>query len=260
MKRFAVLLAAAAISAPIYAQNIATVNGKPISQKDFDQFISLLVDQGATDSPQLREQVKQELINRQVLVQAAESAKVGSKPEIVTEIELARQGILVRGLMDDYLEKNPVSDSAIQAEYDKVKAEQGNQQEYKVRHILVEDEKTAQDVQKQLKDKKSSFADLAKKYSRDPGSAQRGGDLGWGAATNYVKPFADAVTALQKGQMSAAPVKSDFGWHIIELEDVRPVAFPPLEQVRPQIEQMLRQQALSKYQQDLVEKAKIQEN
>lgn len=260
MKRFAVLLAAAAISAPIYAQNIATVNGKPISQKDFDQFISLLVGQGATDSPQLRDQVKQELINRQVLVQAAENAKVGNKPEIITEIELARQGILVRGLMDDYLEKNPVTDVAIQAEYDKVKAEQGNQQEYKVRHILVEDEKTAQDVLKQLKDKKSSFADLAKKHSRDPGSAQRGGDLGWGAATNYVKPFADAVTALQKGQTSAAPVKSDFGWHIIELEDVRPVAFPPLEQVRPQIEQMLRQQALSNYQQNLVEKAKIQEN
>lgn len=259
MKRFAVLLAAAAISAPLYAQNIATVNGKPITQKDFDQFVTLLVEQGATDSPQLRDQVKQELINRQVLVQAAEKSKIGDKDAIRTEIELARQGILVRGLMDEYLEKAPITDAAIQAEYNKVKAEQGSQEEYKVRHILVEDEKTAQDVLKQLKDKKSSFADLAKKYSRDPGSAQRGGDLGWGASTNYVKPFADAVTALKKGERSAEPVKSDFGWHIIELEDVRPVAFPPVEQVRPQIEQMLRQQALSQYQQDLMTQAKIEQ-
>ena len=259
MKRLLMLAAAMAIAAPIHAQNIATVNGKAITQKSMDQFVQLLVSQGAADSPQLREQVKQELINRQVMVQAAEKANiVGKDPAIATELELARQGILVRALMADYLKSHPINDAAVTAEYDKLKKQQDGVMEYQVRHILVEDEKTANDLQAQLTNKSAKFEDLAKKNSKDPGSAEKGGDLGFAPASNYVEPFANAVKATGKGKLADKPVQTQFGWHVIEVVDARPVEFPPLTQVRPQLEEMMRQQALAGYQTELREKAKIQ--
>ena len=258
MKRIVMLAAALAVSAPIYAQNAATVNGKAITQQSLDQFVKLLVGQGAPHTPALREQVKQEMINREVMVQAAEKAGIAKEADVKTELELARQGILVRALMSDYLKKNPITEQAVQAEYDKLKKEQANVFEYQVRHILVEDEKLANDLQSQLKDKKAKFEDLAKKHSKDPGSAEKGGDLGWAPASNYVEPFAKAVAATQKGQLADKPVQSQFGWHVIEVVDARPVEFPPLEQVKPQLEDMMRQQALSNFQQKLRSEAKIQ--
>jgi len=258
MKRIVMLAASCVIAFPAFAQNVASVNGKAITQKDMDQFVKLLVTQGATDSPELREQVKEEMINRQVFVQAAESSGVAKQGEVQSELELARQGILVRALMADYLAKHPVTDAQVNAEYDKVKKSQAGQSEYKVRHILVADEKAANDILAQLQKDKSKFDDLAKKNSKDPGSAQRGGDLGWAPPSNYVKPFADAVTALKKGALVEKPVQTQFGWHIIMVEDTRPVEFPPVDQVKPQIEEMLRQQTLAKYQDELRGKAKIQ--
>ena len=257
MKRIVMLAASCVIAFPAFAQNVASVNGKPITQKDMDQFVKLLVTQGATDSPELREQVKEEMINRQVFVQAAESSGLSKQAEVQSELELARQGILVRALMADYLAKHPVTDAQVNAEYEKVKKSQSDQSEYKVRHILVADEKAANDILAQLQKDKSKFDDLAKKNSKDPGSAQRGGDLGWAPPSNYVKPFADAVTALKKGALVDKPVQTQFGWHIIMVEDTRPVEFPPVDQVKPQIEEMLRQQTLANYQEELRGKAKI---
>ena len=197
------------------------------------------------------------MINRQIFVQAAESNGIAKQADVQTEIELARQGILVRALMADYLAKHPVSDAKVTAEYEKIKKEQAGKMEYKVRHILVEDEKTANDLLTQLKGNKGKFDDLAKKNSKDPGSAERVAT--WlGSPTNYVQPFAQAVTQLKKGQLVDKPVQTQFGWHIIQVDDTRPVQFPPLDQVRPQIEEMLRQQTLADYQKDLREKAKIQ--
>ncbi|NRF50441.1 peptidylprolyl isomerase [Pseudomonas stutzeri] len=239
------------------AKNVAPAKGKAISKQSPDQFVKLLVGQGATDTPQLREQVKQEMINRQIFVQAAEKDGVAKQADVQTEIELARQGILVRALMADYLAKHPVTDQQVQAEYDKAKQQQAGQMEYKVRHILVEDEKTANDLLAQIKGNKSKFADLAKKNSKDPGSAAKGGDLGWASPTNYVKPFADTVSSLKKGQLADKPVQTQFGCHTTEAEDTRPVEFPPLDQVRPQLEEMLRQQTLTAYQKELREKATI---
>jgi len=257
MKRFVMLAAACAVAIPAFAQNVATVNGKPISQDSLDQFVKLLVSQGATDSPQLREQIKQEMINRQVFVQAAEKAGVAKQAPVQTEMDLAREGILVRALMADYLKNNPITDKQIQGKYDEAKAEQSKQQEYKVRHILVEDEKLANDLLAQIKRDKKKFAELAKKNSKDPGSGANGGDLGWAAPTNYVQPFAETVSSLKKGELADKPVQTQFGWHIIEVEDTRPVEFPELDQVRPQIEEMLRQQLLSDYQKELREKATV---
>ena len=257
MKRIVMFAAALALAAPIYAQNVATVNGKPITKANVDEFVKLLGTQGATDSPQLREQVKEELINRQVMVQAAEAAGLVKDPTITVELELARQGILVRALMADYLKKNPITDAKIQAEYDKLKKAEDGKFEYEVRHILVEDENTANDMQAKLKAKSAKFEDLAKS-SKDPGSAEKGGNLGWAADSNYVEPFAKAVAATPKGQLSEKPVQSQFGWHVIEVLDKRPVAFPPLEQVRKELEQMMREQTLAAYQADLRSKAKVQ--
>ena len=178
MKRIVMLAAACAIALPAFAQNVATVNGKAIPQKSLDQFVKLLVTQGATDSPQLREQVKQEMINRQIFVQAAESNGIAKQADVQTEIELARQGILVRALMADYLAKHPVSDAKVTAEYEKIKKEQAGKMEYKVRHILVEDEKTANDL---LTQRRATRASSTIWPRRTPGSRQRrkGGDLGW---------------------------------------------------------------------------------
>lgn len=257
MKRLAVLAAACAIALPAYAQTIATVNGQAISQESLDQFVTLLVGQGAQDTPELREQVKQEMINRLVVVQAAEKAGIDKQSAVKQELELARQGILVRALVSDHLKKNPVTDAKIQAEYDQIKKAQSGKQEYKLRHILVKDQKAAEDLTAAIKAKKTTFDAAAKKDSLDPGSGKNGGDLGWGPASNYVPEFAQAAEGLKKGEMTDKPVQTQFGWHIIQKDDARDVTFPELAEVKPQIEEMLRQQQVAEFQQDLLKKATI---
>ncbi len=257
MKRLAVFAAACTIAIPVYAQNVATVNGKAISQDSVDQFVSLLITQGAQDSPELRSQVKQEIINRTVAVQAAEKANLHKQAAVKQEIELARQGILVRALMADHLKKNPITDAKIQAEYDAIKKEQAGKHEYKLRHILVEDQKKAEELTASIKSKKVTFDAAAKKDSIDPGSGKNGGELGWGPSSNYVPEFAKAVESMKKGDMTTEPVQSQFGWHIIQVEDVRDIAFPDLAEVKPQIEEMLRQQELASFQENLMKSADI---
>ncbi|NYT65242.1 peptidylprolyl isomerase [Alcaligenaceae bacterium] len=257
MKRLAVFAAACTIAFPIYAQNVATVNGKAISQANLDQFVSLLISQGAQDTAELRAQVKQEMINRMVAVQAAEKAGLDKLTDVKQELELARQGILVRALMADFLKKNPVTEAKIKAEYDTIKQTQIDTKEYKVRHILVKEEKAAKDLIAAIKSKKTTFEAAAKKDSIDPGSGKNGGDLGWAPSTNYVPEFATAVEGMKKGELSAAPVQSQFGWHIIQVEDSRAAQFPALEEVKTQIEEMLRQQQLAQYQEGLIKAATI---
>lgn len=260
MKRLAVLAAACAIAFPLHAKNIATVNGQAISEEQLNQFVTLLVEQGAQDSPELREQVKQEMIHRLVAVQAAEKSGIDKRPAVKQELELARQGILVRALIADHLDKNPIDDAKVQAEYDKLKASQADRKEYKVRHILVKDQKEAEDLIAQINAGKIKFEDAATKNSIDPGSGKNGGDLGWGPATNYVPEFATAVESLDKGKMSDTPVQTQFGWHIIQVEDERPIEFPPLADVKPQLEEMMRQQQVVEFQKKLVEDAKIEQD
>lgn len=257
MKRLALLAAACALAFPLHAKEIASVNGQAITDEQLNQFVSLLVEQGAQDSPELREQVKQEMIHRLVAVQAAQKAGIDKRPAVQQELDLARQGILVRALIADYLEKNPVTDKQIEAEYNKIKASQADRKEYKVRHILVQDQKEAEDLLAQIKAKKVTFEDAASKHSIDPGSGKNGGDLGWGPASNYVPEFAKAIEGLKKGATTEAPVQTQFGWHIIRLEDERPVEFPPLADVKPQLEEMMRQQQVVEYQQKLVKEATI---
>lgn len=257
MKRLAALAAACVIAVPAYAQTVATVNGQDITQKNLDGFVALLVSQGATDSDELREQVKQEMVHRLVAVQAAEKAGIDKQEAVQQELELARQGILVRALMSNHLENNPVSDAQVKSQYDELKEEQSKILEYKVRHILVEDEKQAQDLIAAISSKKTSFEEAAKQDSIDPGSGANGGDLGWSPSDNYVPEFAQTVETLKKGQMTDTPVQSQFGWHIIQLDDTRPTSFPEFDAVKPQIEEMLRQQQLAAYQEELMKNATI---
>jgi peptidyl-prolyl cis-trans isomerase C len=249
------MLLVTAVALPAMAQNLAVVNGKPVPSSRADVMIKQLATQGQQDSPQLRAMVKEELINREVLMQEADKRGVPNSPEVKNQVEIARQSIAIRALVQDYLKKNPVSDAEIKAEYDKFKSQAGDK-EYHARHILVEKEDDAKAIIAKLKTG-AKFEDLAKQ-SKDPGSAANGGDLDWASPASFVKPFSDAMVALKKGEFTATPVHTQYGYHVIKLDDVRAAKIPTLEEVKPQIAESLQQKKLQAFQQELRSKAKIQ--
>ena len=246
----------AMVALPSFAQNVATVNGKPIPAAKVDQVVKQVVAQGkATDSPQLREAIKKDLIGREVLIQEADKQGVGTRPDVKNAIDNARQSIIINAMLADYIKKNPVKDADIKAEYDKYKAQVG-EKEYHARHILVGTEDEAKQIIAKLKGG-AKFEDLAKQ-SKDPGSAQNGGDLDWASPASFVPEFSKAMTSLQKGAITETPVKTQFGYHVIKLEDVRPAKIPPLEEVKQQVAESLQQRKLAAYREDLMKKAKVQ--
>ena len=249
----AVLFAAAAL--PVFAQNIAVVNGKAVPSSRADAMVKQMAAQGQQDTPQLRSMVKEELINREVLIQEADKLGLGTSADVKNQVEIARQSIVIRALVTDFIKKNPISDADVKAEYDKFKAQAGDK-EYRARHILVEKEDDAKAIITKLK-AGEKFEDLAKQ-SKDPGSAANGGDLDWASPASFVKPFSDAMTGLQKGGFTETPVKTQFGFHVIKLEDTRAAKVPTVEEVTPQIKESLQQKKLQEYQQALRKKAKIQ--
>ncbi|MDP9108237.1 MAG: peptidylprolyl isomerase [Pseudomonadota bacterium] len=252
--RLLVLLLTAA-TLPVMAQNIAVVNGKPIPSSRADLMVKQAAAQGQADSPDLRKLVKDELITREVLVQEADKLGLGNSAEVRNQLEIARQSLVIRALVGDFVKKHPVSDAEVKAEYDRFKATAGDK-EYRARHILVEKEDDAKAIIAKLKGG-AKFEDLAKQ-SKDPGSAATGGDLDWASPASYVKPFSDAMVGLQKGAITETPVKTQFGYHVIKLEDVRTAKIPTMEEVKPQITESLQQKKLQEYQQELRAKAKIQ--
>jgi peptidyl-prolyl cis-trans isomerase C len=255
MHKALLVFAFAAVAGVASAQNVATVNGKPIPKSREDAWLKFAEQQGQKDSPQLREMVKKELIRREILLEDATKRGIVDKPDVKFQLDLQRQNVIIQALMRDVIEKNPVTEAQIKAEYDKQKAAAGAK-EYRARHILVENEADAKAVIDQLK-KGAKFDELAKQKSKDPGSAQRGGDLDWAGPDGFVKPFSDAMVALQKGQYTQTPVQTQFGWHVIQLDDVRDTQFPPLDKVQPQIREMLQQQRVQAYVDSLEKKAVI---
>jgi peptidyl-prolyl cis-trans isomerase C len=254
------LLLGALISLPAAAQKaaggvVATVNGVAISQTVANAFVAEQEAQGAPDSPELKNAVREELIRRELLLQEAKKMGLDKKPNVAAQADLARQAIFIRAFVQDYVKKHPISDEQIKAAYDRMKSQMGST-EYKVRHILVEKEDDAKTIIASLK-KGGKFDELAKQ-SKDPGSRDKGGDLGWSSTASYVKPFGDAVTGLGKGKYTETPVKTDFGYHVILLEDSRPLTPPPFDQVKQQIAQRLQQEQIQKFVTDLRAKAKIQ--
>ena len=247
-----ILFAAAAL--PVMAQNLAVVNGKPVPKAREDAMIKQMAAQGQQDTPKLREMIKEELINREILIQEADKLGLSASADVKSQLELARQSIVIRALVTDFIKKHPVSDADIQAEYDKFKAQAGDK-EYHVRHILVEKEDDAKGIIAKLK-AGGKFEELAKQ-SKDTGSATNGGDLDWASPATFVKPFSDAMVALKKGEMTETPVKTQFGYHVIKLEDTRPAKIPALDEVKAKISESLQQKKLQEFQAELRKKAKI---
>ncbi|WP_317204084.1 peptidyl-prolyl cis-trans isomerase [Janthinobacterium sp.] len=245
----------AVVAIPAFAQNIATVNGKPITSARLDQLVKQVVAQGKqTDSPQLREAIKRDLIGREVLIQEADKQGFGTRADVKAQIENTRQSIIINAMLAEHIKKNPVKDADIKAEYDKYKAQAGDK-EYHARHILVATEAEAKDIITKLK-AGGKFEELAK-VSKDS-SAANGGDLDWANAGAYVKPFSDAMVALKNGQITETPVKTQFGFHVIKLEESRPAKIPSFDEVKGQIGEALQQKKVAAFREELLKKAKIQ--
>ena len=241
---------------PVSAQNLAIVNGKPVPKERAEALKQQVERSGKPITPEIEGQIKEEVIAREIFMQEAKKRGLEGSADYKSQMDLARQTILIRELFADFQKKNPVTDAEIQAEYDKFVAANSGK-EYKASHILVESEDQAKAIVAQI-NKGGKFEEIAKKESKDPGSGARGGDLDWANPSSYVAEFTEALVKLKKGEMTATPVKSQFGWHIIRLDDVRDAQLPKLDEVKPQIAQQLEQQKLAKFQEDLRAKAKVQ--
>jgi len=210
----------------------------------FDFLLKERLAQGQQDSPELRNAIKEELNTRELLVREAKKKGLDKNAEVKNQMDLTAQTILVRAYVADWVKANPIPEAALHKEYDAIKSQMGDK-EYKVRHILVEKEDEAKDVIAELQ-KGTPFDKLAAR-SKDPGSKDKGGDLDWNAPGNFVKPFSDAMVKLPKGKFTATPVQTQFGWHVIEVDDIREAKIPSFEEVKPQLQQRLQGQYLDVY-------------
>lgn len=233
----------------------ATVNGVAIPETRATVMLDEQRAQGTPDSPQLRDSVREELIRREILSQEAAKKGLNKKTDVQAQIELARQAVVIRAYILDFMKSNPVTEADLKKEYEGIKGQMGAK-EYKPRHVLVETEDEAKAIIAKLRGGEK-FEVLAKQ-SKDPGSKDSGGELGWSNPGMFVKPFSDAMVKLEKGQYSAAPVKSDFGFHVIQLDDVRDLKAPPFDEVKQQLEQRMQQQRIEQHIMSLRSKAKVE--
>jgi len=242
---------------PSTQQPIATVNGKPIPAQRLDDVVNQLASQGRADTPELRAAIRDQLIIREIFAQEAESKGFAKNPDLARQLEQMREDLLIRALIQDHLANvEPVTEDDVNREYQRLHGTASGDKEYRARHILVDKEDEARQIIAQLK-KGDKFETLARR-SRDIGSAQQGGDLDWATPDTYVKEFSEAMVGLQKGRFTEKPVRTQFGYHVIRLDDVRTVTPPPVSQVSPQIRQDLERARVDKLQQSLRAKAKVQ--
>jgi peptidyl-prolyl cis-trans isomerase C len=252
----ATLLASATLLVPhaATAQNLAIVNGKPVPKARVETLLKQASRSGQQLTPEMEQQARDQTVLREIFAQEAERRGVAASADFRAQMELARQSILIRELFADYMKKNPVGDDIARAEYDKIKATNTGT-EYRARHILVEKEEEAKGLITQIKGG-AKFDELAKKHSKDPGSGANGGDLDFAKPDSYVPEFGAAMAKLKKGEMTEAPVKTQFGYHIIKLEDTREATFPAFDDVKGQLKQRLEQMKMQAYQDELKSKAK----
>ena len=255
------------LASAAHAQNVAVVNGKAIPTSRLDAAVASVIARNpaaanitADQKAELRKNISEQLIKQEVLAQQAQKEGLENSAAYKSAIELARQGVLVNLLVEDFAKKNKPTAAETKAEYDRVVAmNQGGGKEYKSRHILVDDEKQAKDLIAQL-NKGAKFDALAKKFSKDPGSGAQGGDLGWADPAGYVPEFSAALKGLEKGKMTQTPVKSSFGYHIIKLDDIREAQkpqIPPYDEVKDRIEQQMLSQKIQAFETSLREKASV---
>ena len=232
-----------------------TVNGVTIPAARIDSIVKSQAARGVPDSPQLRNEVREQLIVREIIAQEATKKGLAKNVDVQAQLELARQQVLWNAYIADFIKANPIPDAQLKAEYDKLRSTRGDR-EYKTRHILLEKEDEAKAVIAELK-KGRKFEELAKQ-SKDPGSKDRGGDLDWNSPAGYVKPFGDAMVKLEKGKYTEVPVQTQFGWHVILVEDVRQAKFPTFDEIKPQLTERLQEQSFSRTVSDLRAKAKVE--
>lgn len=253
--RLAVLMSAAALlSAPAFAADGIVVNGQTIPQSIPDFMMNQAVAQGAQKTPELVNNVRERVIQVELLVQEAKKRGLDKHPEVQTRIALAQREILVGAFVSEFARANTPKDEQLKRDYEQLKPQLSGK-EYKVRHILVEKEDEAKALVAKL-DGGSAFADLAT-VSKDPGSKDRGGELGWSNPGQFVPAFGQALTKLEKGQYTKTPVKSEFGYHVILVEDTRMSTPPAFEQIKPQLAQRAAQMQLEQLIKELRSKAKV---
>ena len=256
MLRLAAAFAIAAVAAvPAQAQGVK-VNGKEIPASRIETAVKLRLSQGQQDTPEMRQAVKEQLINQEIFAQEAVKKGLEKQGEVAAQLDLTRQEILATAYLRDYIRTNPINDDAMRKEYERLKPQQPAK-EFRAHHILVEKEDEAKGLIAQIK-KGANFEKLAAEKSKDQGSKVKGGDLDWSPAERYVKPFGDALTKLKKGQVTDTPVQTNFGWHVIRLDDERAAKVPSFEEAKPQLHQMMQNQSVQKALADLRAKAKVE--
>ena len=256
----AALLLAATISVPALAESIATVNGKSIDKTDLDNAVAVVVQNSngnVQDSPALRQQVKDTLINREVILQEAQNRKLDQQPAFIKRMEEVRQDMLREALFADLVKNIPITDAQLQERYNQTQSKFAGTKDIHARQITVGSEADATKIIDSLK-KGAKFDELAKTRSLDPAAKQNGGDMGWGNLARMEPQLADILKDLKKGQFSSKPMQTRVGWIIFKVEDIRDAKLPPLAEVKPQIERQLQEEAIAKAVDDLRSKAKIQ--
>ena len=248
------LLAVSAL--PALAQNVAIVNGKAVPKARVDAIAQQVTKAGRPVTPEMQGQLRDEVITREIFMQEAEKRGLAGGEDFKVQMELARQTIMIRELFTDFQKKNPVTEADLKAEYDKFVSSNGGK-EFKARHILVDKEAEAVAIIASLK-KGGKFDDIAKKQSKDTGSGAKGGDLDWANPASYVPEFSAALGKMSKGQTTDTPVKTQFGYHVIRVDDVRTAQLPAFDEVKPEISKQLTQQKLTAFQEELRQKAKIE--
>ena len=251
----------AAFSGTAFSQNIAKVNGVNIPSARADQMMAEIRAQSQAQGQQvppeaqLRTMVKDELVMREIIMQEASKGNLTRDPQIAAALEAARQNVMIRAFMQDWLKKNPIPEAEMMKEYERVKPQLPERREFLARHILVEKEDDAKAIIDKLK-KGGKFEELAKE-SKDPGSKDKGGELGWASPDTFVPEFGQAMSKLKKGEITDVPVKTMFGFHVIRLDDLR-ADKPSFAELKPRIEQAMIQPHLEKMRAELKAKAKIE--
>jgi peptidyl-prolyl cis-trans isomerase C len=244
-----------AVALPVNAQNAAVVNGKAIPSAKVDEIVAEIKKQGQADTKEVRDQIRESLIIKEIFMQEANKQKLLDRSEVKLALEDARSRIIIQALAAEYLKKNPVTEADIKTEYDTAKS-RAKGSEFKAHHILVDSEDEAKGIIAKLK-AGGKFEELAK-GSKDPGSASNGGELDWARPDSYVPEFSQALQKLKKGETTETPVKTNYGYHVIRLDDTREAQFPPFDQVKQQAGESAQQRKLAEYQQQLRAAAKVQ--
>ena len=232
-----------------------TVNGHVIPASLIDMIAKAQTTNGAPDTPAMRSDIRDQLINLQVIADEAVRLGLDKQPDTAAQLEVQRNQTLARAFQQHYQKTATVDDAALKADYEKVRAGIGDS-EYKAQHVLVKTEDEAKKIIADL-GKGADFDKIASEQSLDTGSKESGGHLDWAAPQSYVKPFSDAMVALKKGEYTKTPVQTQFGWHVIKLEDMRALKAPGFDEVKDNLRQSHLQQDFGAVVKDLRSKAKI---